>query len=52
MVTHRISVASLGDRIVVFKNGEIVEDGSHDTLLLNGGEYENLYTTQTQWYNR
>ena len=30
MVTHRISVASLTDRIVVFRDGEIMEDGTHD----------------------
>jgi ATP-binding cassette subfamily B protein len=52
MVTHRISVASLADRIVVFKDGEIVEDGSHDNLLANNGEYARLYSTQAQWYDR
>jgi ATP-binding cassette subfamily B protein len=52
MVTHRISVASLADRIVVFKGGEIVEDGSHENLLGNNGEYARLYSTQAQWYDR
>ncbi len=52
MVTHRISVASLADRVVVFKDGKIVEDGSHDTLLSNNGEYARLYYTQAQWYDR
>lgn len=52
MVTHRISVASLVDRIVVFKNGEVVEDGSHEDLLKNKGEYARLYSTQAQWYDR
>jgi len=52
MVTHRISVASLADRVVVFKDGEIVEDGSHDDLLSNNGEYARLYSTQAQWYDR
>ena len=52
MVTHRISVASLADRVVVFKDGEIVEDGSHDDLLANDGEYTRLYSTQAQWYDR
>ena len=52
MVTHRISVASLADRVVVFRDGEIVEDGSHDDLLSNGGEYARLYSTQAQWYDR
>lgn len=52
MVTHRISVASLADRVVVFKDGEIVEDGSHTELLSNNGEYARLYSTQAQWYDR
>ncbi len=52
MVTHRISVASLADRIVVFKEGRIVEDGSHDELLAKGGEYARLYLTQAKWYDR
>ena len=52
MVTHRISVASLADRVVVFRDGEIVEDGSHDALLSNSGEYSRLYSTQAQWYDR
>jgi len=52
MVTHRISVASLADRVVVFKNGEIVEDGTHEELLARDGEYAKLYSTQAQWYDR
>ena len=52
MVTHRISVASLAGRVVVFKDGEIVEDGSHESLLSGGGEYARLYSTQAQWYDR
>lgn len=51
-VTHRISIASLADRIIVFSNGKIVEDGTHDTLLAAGGEYSRLYATQAKWYNR
>ena len=52
MVTHRISVASLADRVVVFSDGEIVEVGSHENLLANNGEYARLYSTQAQWYDR
>ena len=52
MVTHRISVASLADRVVVFANGEIVEDGSHEKLLAQNGEYARLYSTQAKWYDR
>lgn len=52
MVTHRISVASLADRVVVFKEGKIVEDGTHQELILKNGEYARLYSTQAQWYDR
>ena len=52
MVTHRISVASLADMIVVFRDGEIVEDGTHDELLSRNGEYARLYSIQAQWYDR
>lgn len=51
-VTHRISAASLADRIVVFKEGAIVEDGTHDKLLAQNGEYTRLYKAQAEWYDR
>ena len=46
MVTHRISVASLTDRIVVFRDGEIMEDGTHDDLLAASSEYARLYSVR------
>jgi ATP-binding cassette subfamily B protein len=52
IITHRISVASLADRVVVFKDSEIVEDDTHDNLLLKNGEYARLYSTQAIWYDR
>ncbi len=52
MVTHRISVASLADRIIVFAGGRVVEDGRHDELLAQGGEYARLYGEQAKWYRR
>ena len=52
MVTHRISIAALCDRIVVFAGGHVVEDGSHDQLMAANGEYARLHNEQAQWYNR
>ncbi len=51
-VTHRISAAALADRIIVFKNGNIVEDGTHAELYKHGGEYARLFREQAKWYNR
>jgi len=51
-VTHRISVASLADRIIVFLNGKIAQDGTHDELINAEGEYSRLYNEQAKWYNR
>jgi len=52
IITHRISAASLADRIVVFKNGKIIEDGKHEQLLSLNGEYAKLYYTQMRLYER
>lgn len=52
MVTHRISIASLCDRVVVFKDGKVVEDGTHDSLIALGGEYARLHAEQSRWYDR
>ena len=45
-VTHRISVASLADRIIVFASGRIVQDGTHAELIKSEGEYSRLYKEQ------
>ncbi len=52
LITHRMSVASIADKIVVFKDGEIVETGTHEELISNNAEYASLYSVQSQWYDR
>ncbi len=52
LVTHRISIAALCDRIVVFADGQVVEDGSHAELMASNGEYARLHNEQAQWYER
>lgn len=51
-VTHRISIAALADRVVVFGGGKIAESGTHEKLLAGGGEYARLYHEQAKWYDR
>lgn len=46
MVAHRLSTIRNADRIVVFDKGEIVEQGSHDSLMAAKGAYYGMVTSQ------
>lgn len=46
VIAHRLSTIRDCDKIFVLSNGKIVEEGTHDELLLNHGYYQNLYTAQ------
>jgi len=48
VIAHRLSTIKNADRIIVVKNGKIVEEGTHDDLLNLDGEYETLYNMQYQ----
>ncbi len=43
VVAHRLSTVKNADKIVVIDKDGIIEEGSHDELLNNGGEYSKLY---------
>ncbi len=43
IIAHRLSAVKQADRVVVFENGRIVEQGRHDELINNSGLYANLY---------
>ncbi len=45
VIAHRLSTIKNADRIIVLREGEIIEEGTHDTLLSNGGHYAELYNT-------
>lgn len=49
-VSHRLSSATTADKIIVLKNGEIIETGDHKTLMASGGEYSRLFTAQASRY--
>ena len=46
VIAHRLSTIRDADRIVVMEHGQIVEQGSHDSLVAAGGAYERLYAAQ------
>lgn len=46
IVAHRLSTIRDADVILVMKDGNIIEQGNHDTLLKKGGFYANLYNSQ------
>ncbi|MEN8190608.1 MAG: ABC transporter transmembrane domain-containing protein [Thermodesulfobacteriota bacterium] len=46
VIAHRLSTIKNADRIIVLKQGVIVEDGTHNELIALGGEYEGLYNMQ------
>lgn len=46
VVSHRISTIKHADHIIVLENGEIVEEGNHDELVLNKGYYQDIYKKQ------
>jgi ABC-type multidrug transport system fused ATPase/permease subunit len=46
VIAHRLSTIRSADQILVLEHGEIVERGTHDELLAQGGRYRNLYDKQ------
>ncbi len=49
-VSHRLSSATTANKIVVLKEGEIIELGDHQTLMAARGEYYTLFSTQAKRY--
>ena len=46
VIAHRLSTIINADRIVVLRDGSVVEEGTHSELLARGGEYKHLYDQQ------
>jgi ABC-type multidrug transport system fused ATPase/permease subunit len=45
VIAHRLWTIQNSDRIIVLENGQIITEGSHDSLLAEGGHYAELYNT-------
>lgn len=49
-ISHRFSTVKMADRILVLKDGEITEEGTHDGLLNEGGHYAEMFELQAAGY--
>ena len=52
LISHRLGITRLVDRILVFKDGRIIEDGTHQELMEKQGHYCSMYQAQASWYQR
>jgi len=50
LISHRLGITAVVDRILVLKDGVLVEEGTHKELLAKDGHYSEMYRAQAQWY--
>ena len=50
IITHRLGSARIANRIIVMDSGRIVEEGTHDELLVRKGKYAEMWEAQASGY--
>jgi ATP-binding cassette subfamily B protein len=50
LISHRFSTVRMADRVVVLEHGRVREEGTHDALMVTGGEYARLFDLQASQY--
>lgn len=50
IISHRLLCMPRMDKIIYMENGEIKEEGTHEALMKQKGEYYKLYKSQNKWY--
>ncbi len=49
-ISHRLSTTRMADRILMFADGELIEDGSHEELMRLDGKYAEMFNMQAEKY--
>lgn len=49
-ISHRFSASKIADKIYFMEKGQIVEQGTHDELILQGGKYADMFHLQAKYY--
>lgn len=50
LVTHRLGAVKLADRILVLRDGQLIEDGTFKELIQKNGYFKEMYDVQKEWY--
>ena len=50
LVSHRLGFARLADKIIVLKDGELVDTGTHEQLMKANRHYAEMFKAQAEWY--
>lgn len=51
-ISHRLASTKFSDRIIMLEGGRILEMGTHDELMKNGGAYAKMYEVQSSYYSK
>lgn len=49
-ISHRLSTTKIADRIIMLENGRIIEEGSHEELMVQNGKYAEMFNMQAEKY--
>jgi len=51
-ISHRLSSAQYADKVYLFEDGEIIEEGHHEALMARKGKYFDMFTKQAEQYKK
>lgn len=51
-ISHRLASTRFCDNVAMFKSGEMIEYGTHESLMEKKGEYARMFELQAQYYQK